>query len=101
MDWRREARRALREYPRAKRRNGEADQAVIFAVEAALKMQDEYYNAAARRKMVELVYFRATHTMQGAAMECGYSIETVWKWNVEVLAAVYMAVLMQKSKPGA
>lgn len=99
MDWRRQARKALREYPKAKKRNGEMDQAVIAAVEATLKMQDEYYNAAARRKMVDLVYFRATHTMQGAAVECGYSIETVKKWNLEIMTAVYVGLLHEKG-PG-
>ena len=44
-DWRPMARKALKDYPKAKRRNGEDDQAVIKAVEFALKMQDAYPNA--------------------------------------------------------
>jgi hypothetical protein len=122
MDWRRQARRALRDYPRLKKKQGMTDQQItpvyggspvqheatrvtedialrstlteteaniISAVEFAMQMQGAYYNADARQKMIRLVYFKRTHTMQGAAMECGYSIETVWKWNTEVLAAVY------------
>jgi hypothetical protein len=125
MGWRSEARRALRDYPRIKRRQGDNEMQitpvyggaavqhsasrttenvalrstltdreanVISAVEFAMQMQAQYYNAEARRKMVQLVYFRRTHTMQGAALECGYSIETCWKWNTELLAAVYVGL---------
>lgn len=125
MSWRSEARAALRQYPRYKRRQGEnemqitpvyggaavqhsasrttenvalrstlteREENVISAVEFAMQMQAQYYNADARQKMVTLVYFRRTHTMQGAAMECGYSVETVWKWNTELLAAVYVGL---------
>ena len=93
MDWRRQARKALREYPRAKKRAGDGDRVLIEAVERALWMQSIYPNAAERRRMVELVYFRRTHTMDGAAMECHYSRETVQKWNIEILSAVYVGLL--------
>ena len=93
MDWRRQARRALREYPRAKRRNGEADQAVIAAVEFALGMQSVYPNAKERLRMVELVYFKGTHTMAGAAQECNYSPDAVKKWAAEIKAAVYVGLI--------
>ena len=125
MDWRRQARRALRDYPRLKKKQTETEQQitpvyggsvvqheasrvtenialrstlsdaesnVIAAVEFAMSMQGAYYNADARLKMLELVYYKKTHTLQGAALECGYSIETVWKWNTEVLAAVYVGL---------
>ena len=92
MDWRKQARRALREYPRAKRRNGEGDQAVIEAVEFAMKMQSEYYNAQERMRFIRLVYFVKTHTLQGAAMECNYSLRAVNGWNTEILTAVYVAL---------
>lgn len=125
MSWRSEARAALRQYPKLKRRQGEneatitpvyggaavqhsasrttedvalrstlteREESIISAVEFAMQMQAQYYNGEARHKMVQLVYFRRTHTMQGAAMECGYSIETVWKWNTELLAAVYVGL---------
>ena len=48
MDWRKKARKALREYPKAKKRGADADQAVVNAVERALAMQDIYPNAEAR-----------------------------------------------------
>lgn len=97
MDWRRDAYRALREYPRAKKRNGPGDQAIVSAVEFAMKMQMQYYNAQERLRMIRLVYFVRTHTLQGAAMECHYSLQTVKNWNTEILTAVYVG--MQKG-PG-
>ena len=125
MDWRRQARRALRSYPALKKKQGENDMTItpvyggaavqheatrttenaalrsiltdaeaniISAVEFALWMQSKYYNADARYKMVQLVYFRRTHTMQGAALEVGYNINTVKAWNTEILIAVYVGI---------
>ena len=125
MGWRNEARRALRDYPRIKRRQGDnemqitpvyggaavqhsasrttenvalrstltdREENVISAVEFMVAMQSRYYNADARMKMLSLVYFRRTHTMQGAAMEVGYNINTVKSWNTEMLTAVYVAL---------
>ena len=126
MGWRAEARRALRDYPRIKRRQGETgemqitpmyggaavqhsasrttenvalrstlterEENVISAVEFMMAMQSRYYNADARKQMLSLVYFRRTHTMQGAAMEVGYNINTVKSWNTEMLTAVYVAL---------
>ena len=125
MGWRAEARRALRDYPRIKRRQAdnemqitpvyggaavqhsasrttenvalrstltEREENIISAVEFMVAMQSRYYNAEARMKMLSLVYFRRTHTMQGAAMEVGYNINTVKSWNTEMLTAVYVAI---------
>lgn len=125
MSWRSEARRALRDYPRIKRRQADnemqitpvyggaavqhsasrttenvalrstltdREENVISAVEFMVAMQSRYYNSDARMKMLSLVYFRRTHTMQGAAMEVGYNINTVKSWNTEMLTAVYVAL---------
>jgi len=70
----------------------EREENIISAVEFMLQMQRRYYNADARMKMLSLVYFRRTHTMQGAAMEVGYNINTVKAWNTEMLTAVYVAL---------
>ena len=125
MSWRSEARAALRQYPKLKRRQGENDmqitpvyggaavqhsasrtteevalrstltereENIISAVEFMLNMQRRYYNADARLRMLKLVYWSRTHTMQGAAMEVGYNINTVKAWNTEMLTAVYVAI---------
>lgn len=92
MDWRKQARKALREYPRAKKRG---DRRIARAVETAIRMQRQYYNGDARVKMMELVYFNQTHTLAGAAVETEYSIETVKKWNLEIMAAVYVGLMYE------
>ena len=125
MSWRSEARAALRQYPKLKRRQGEnemqitpiyggsavqhsasrttenvalrsslteREENIISAVEFMLNMQRRYYNADARLRMLKLVYWSRTHTMQGAAMEVGYNINTVKAWNTEMLTAVYVAI---------
>ena len=129
MDWRRQARRALRDYPRLKKKQTETEQQitpvyggsvvqheasrvtenialrstlsdaesnVIAAVEFAMSMQGAYYNADARIRMIKLVYFKRTHTLQGAAEDVGYSFDSICKWNTETLAAVYTALKVNR-----
>lgn len=77
------AKAALRDYPVMI-----SDCPAALAVKGALEKQREYYNADARLRMVELVYFKRTHTLAGASADTGYSIETINRWNTEILAAV-------------
>lgn len=126
MSWRSEARAALRQYPKCKRKQSETgemqitpayggtpgshtatrttenvalavrltphEENVISAVEFMMKMQSAYPNAEERFKMIRLVYFNRTHTMEGAALECHYSVDALKKWNSEIMAAVYVAL---------
>ena len=125
MDWRREARRALRDYPRLKRKQNEHEQQItaqysgvavqhsasrvtenvalrstltereeniISAVEMAMWMQQHYPNGAERVRMMELVYFKHTHTIEGAADIVHYSPDALWRWNTEILTAVYVGL---------
>lgn len=126
MEWRREARHALRIYPRLKRKLEEStgqqitpqyggivvqheasrttedaalrsslteeELRVIEAVEFACQMQDRYHNGEARHRMIELVYFKRTHTIEGAAEVVHYSVDAVWRWNTEILTAVYVGL---------
>ena len=125
MSWRSEARRALRDYPRIKRRQGdnemqitpvyggaavqhsasrttenvalrstltEREENVISAVEFMLSMQRRYQNSAERLRMIELVYFKHTHTIDGAADIVHYSPDALWRWNGEILTAVYVGL---------
>lgn len=71
------------------------EERIISAVEFAKEMQSRYYNAEARWKMVELVYFRRTHTLQGASLQVGYSFDAIQRWNTEVLSSVYTAIRMK------
>lgn len=120
-----EARIALKQYPKLKRRQSETDmqitpvyggaavqhsasrvtenialrsnltereENIISAVEFAMRMQHYYPNGDERLKMMELVYFKKTHTLAGAAEVCHYSVDAVFRWNVELLTAVYVGL---------
>jgi hypothetical protein len=76
---------ALLRYPEAKKAGGSRE---TDAIDRALDRQREYYNGEARVKMVELVYFKGTHTLAGAAVATGYAEETVKKWNLELLSNI-------------
>jgi len=65
---------------------------VISAVEFMMKMQCTYANAQERMKMIELVHFKRTHTLIGAADIVHYSPEALKNWNREILTAVYVAL---------
>ena len=65
---------------------------IISAVEFMLRMQQAYPNAEERFKMIRLVYFQRSHTLEGAAMEVHYSDRAVKRWNAEILTAVYVAL---------
>ena len=41
-----------------------------------------------KQRMVEMVYFRRTHTTQGAAMELDYSVRTIQRWQAEILDSI-------------
>ncbi|MBQ1577057.1 MAG: hypothetical protein IIZ83_08865 [Oscillospiraceae bacterium] len=125
MSWRSEARAALRQYPKLKRRQGEneatitpvyggaavqhsasrttedvalrstlteREENIISAVEFMLSMQRRYANSNERLRMVELVYFKHTHTIDGAADVVHYSPDALWRWNGEILTAVYVGL---------
>ncbi len=64
------------------------DQTELDAVEHALRMMGLFRSGAKRRRMVELVYWRRTHTLYGAALEVGVSEETAKRWNAEFLLCV-------------
>ncbi len=68
------------------------EESVIAAVEFMLRMQRTYPNAEQRMKMIELVHFRRTHTIIGAAEIVHYSPEALKSWNREILTAVYAAL---------
>lgn len=71
------------------------EESIISAVEFMTDMQSRYYNAEARMRMVKLVYYNRTHTLNGAAEVVGYNINSVRNWNTEILMAVY-AIIKKK-----
>lgn len=76
---------ALRQLPKG-------DQDAHDAVERALRILGEMRTGAKRRKLVELVYFRRTHTLYGAGVELGISEETAGAWSRDFLVSVYAAM---------
>ena len=70
----------------------EREENIISAVEFMLNMQRRYANSAERLRMVELVYFKHTHTIDGAADIVHYSPDALWRWNGEILTAVYVGL---------
>jgi len=92
------AKKALYEYPWAKKRNAPEDAAIIHAVENAMDEQSKRVNGEARIRMMEMKYFRKTHTLLGVAMECNYSPEIVKRWNSDLLSAVNMALRYEQKE---
>lgn len=75
-------RAAMRQLPKEK-------QLKLEAVAHGLAMQEHLSAAQKRRRMVELVYWRRTHTLLGAAVEVGVSEETAKRWNADLLLLVW------------
>lgn len=76
----------------------DVEQNIVSAVDFALSMQGRCYNAEQRLKMVQMVYFQRTHTLQGAAMVVGYNVNTIKSWNSELLSAVFTALRTKEKK---
>ena len=53
----------------------------LEAVEKALKTTRRGPDGKIRIKVVELVYFRDTHTIEGAAQQAHVCYNTAWKWT--------------------
>ena len=126
MEWRRQAKAALRVYPKLKRKQSDttaqqitpvyggtvvqhaasrvtenvalrstltdAEENIIAAVELAMYMQRQYHNGSERLQMMQMVYFKHTHTIEGAAEIVHYSPDALWRWNTEILTAVYVGL---------
>ena len=57
----------------------------VDSVQQLLEMTDFAKHAAHKRKMIELVYFRQSHTLAGAAMQIPVGERTAQKWNAQVI----------------
>lgn len=81
---------ALRELPEINRRELEA---VRQAIDETLTMP----NGKERLEMVRLVFWKKTHTLEGAAMKCHVSYVTARRWHGEFIKDVARAFgLLQK-----
>lgn len=81
---------ALRELPEINRRELEA---VRQAIDETLTMP----NGKERLEMVRLIFWKKTHTLEGAAMTCHVSYITARRWHGEFIKDVARAFgLLQK-----
>lgn len=57
------------------------DQRALDAVSAAIQTTMRYRNGDLRVKIIDLVYWRQTHTLEGAAMEVHVSLDAAKRWH--------------------
>lgn len=72
---------ALRELP-------EKEQAYLEAVEKAIRTTRRKRDGALRVKLIELVYFRKSHTLYGASTQVHVSERTAQTWHGEFVRLV-------------
>lgn len=72
---------AVRELPKNNQREYEA-------VRRAVETTERYKNGLDRLKLIKLMYWDKTHTMQGAALNIPVSYDTAKEWNREFIRLV-------------
>ena len=65
------------------------DQRRFDAVSQALSISEHLTSGLSRVRMIELVYFRRSHTIEGAAMQIPCSVQTAWTWNNDFLLLIW------------
>lgn len=59
------------------------------AVEAAVNATRSLQNGDIRLKVIDLMYFKGTHRMEGAAQMVHYSYDQVQKWHADFIREVW------------
>lgn len=65
------------------------DQRRLDAVAQALEISSHLTSGLARVKMIEMVYFRRSHTLEGAALRIPCDVRTVKTWNNDFLLLIW------------
>lgn len=65
------------------------DQCRLDAVEQAVEISEHLTSGLARRKLIDLVYFRRSHTVEGAAMQIPCDVRTAKTWNSDFLLLIW------------
>lgn len=85
-------REILRDYPEICKKLPEKrtrnEQRRVEIVKGVLEMIERMSDARSKKKIVEMVYFRKSHTLHGAAMEIPVASRTVDRWNGQIMRAV-------------
>lgn len=65
------------------------------AVRQAAEETARYRDGSLRMKFIELLFWKKTHTLEGAAMACNVSYRTARRWHTDfiMLTATYMRYL--------
>lgn len=79
---------AMRELPPESQR-------MLDSVRNAIATTNRYRNGKDRLRVIDLVFWKKTHDLHGAALRCHYSYETARDWTAEFVELVdaYMRVL--------
>lgn len=73
---------ALRQLPAAEQRRHDA-------VAQAVQICGQLTSGPSRVKLIDLVYFRRSHTVEGAALQIPISSRQAWGWNNDFLLLVW------------
>lgn len=73
---------ALRQLPPEEQRR-------LDAVAQAVEISEHLTSGLARRKLIDLVYFRRSHTVEGAAMQIPCDVRTAKTWNSDFLLLIW------------
>lgn len=65
------------------------DQRRLDAVAQAVEISEHLTSGLARRKLIDLVYFRRSHTVEGAAMQIPCDVRTAKTWNSDFLLLIW------------
>ncbi len=70
------------------------DQRALDAVRKAISTTGRYRNSKDRLRVIDLVYWKDTHDLHGAALKFHYSYDTVQDWNAAFIDLVdaYMRI---------
>ncbi len=82
----------LRDYPKICAKPPEKrtrnEQRRVEIVKSVLEMIERMPEAGNKRKIVEMVYFKKSHTLHGGALEIPVGSRTVDRWNAQIMSAV-------------
>ena len=85
-------REILRGYPEIRAKPPEErtrnEQRRVEIVESVLEMVDHMPDAQSKRKIIEMVYFKKSHTLYGGALEIPAGSRTAERWNAQIMSAV-------------
>lgn len=61
----------------------------LDAVEHAITISSQLTSGPSRVKLIELVYLKRSHTVEGAALQIPVSTRQAWTWNSDFLLLVW------------